>query len=216
VTDRHDAEIALHEAHARLEQRVVERTKDLADANVRFRAIFDQGLFAALLSLDGTVVDVNRSWLEASGFSREELLQHPVWEAAWWRDSPDVQAWIKIGFGEASQGEAFRGETVFTTASGERRMLDLALMPIRDDAGQITLIITTALDSTERHRVERELQRAEMSRASDARFRHLANTAPVLIWMADIDNAGTWFNQRWLDFVGRPLEQELGDGWLEN
>ncbi len=48
------------------------------------------------------------------------------------------------------------------------------------------------------------------------RFRHVADTAPVMIWAADAAQSGCWFNRAWLDFVGRPLDRELGRGWTEN
>src|SRR5258706_4212575 len=61
--------------------------------------------------------------------------------------------------------------------------------------------------------IDLALKRAE---ESDRRFRRLADTAPVMIWASDEDKLATWFNKQWLDFVGRPLEQELGNGWTEN
>jgi PAS domain S-box-containing protein len=48
---------------------------------------------------------------------------------------------------------------------------------------------------------------------TDARFRAIADSAPVLLWMSGTDSSYTFFNKGWLDFTGRPLEQELGDGW---
>ena len=43
----------------------------------------------------------------------------------------------------------------------------------------------------------------------------MANTAPVMIWMSALDKLCTFFNRGWLNFTGRMLEEELGNGWGE-
>jgi len=43
----------------------------------------------------------------------------------------------------------------------------------------------------------------------------MANNAPVMIWMSGRDKLCTFFNRGWLEFTGRKLEQELGNGWAE-
>ena len=50
---------------------------------------------------------------------------------------------------------------------------------------------------------------------SEARFRAMANTAPVMIWLSGPNKLCTFFNKGWLDFTGRKLEQELGNGWTD-
>jgi PAS domain S-box-containing protein len=61
-----------------------------------------------------------------------------------------------------------------------------------------------------------ERKRAEDARrASDEQFRILANTAPVMIWVTDANKLCTFFNKPWLDFTGRAMEQELGNGWTQ-
>jgi PAS domain S-box-containing protein len=61
-----------------------------------------------------------------------------------------------------------------------------------------------------------EYQRsAHLVRESEERFRLVANTAPVMIWMAGTDRLCTYVNQPWLEFTGRPLDAELGNGWVD-
>ena len=61
------------------------------------------------------------------------------------------------------------------------------------------------------------IKQAEVAlRESEQRFRTLADTAPVLIWMADTSKLCTYINKVWTDFTGRALDQVLGSGWTED
>lgn len=53
-------------------------------------------------------------------------------------------------------------------------------------------------------------------KSTESRFQVMADHAPVLIWVSDLTQGCIWFNNPWLEFVGRPLDQDLGDGWVEN
>jgi len=59
---------------------------------------------------------------------------------------------------------------------------------------------------------ERRLNEAAL-RESESRFRTLADGASVMIWLGDPDGGRTWFSRGWLDFTGRDMAEEIGDGW---
>ncbi|MGC2764196.1 MAG: PAS domain S-box protein [Candidatus Acidiferrum sp.] len=98
-------------------------------------------------------------------------------------------------------------ETEELTKRGETIAVSLTISPVRDSAGRIVGALQTVRDITGRKRTEYNL------RESEDRFRLLANTAPAMIWMSGPDKLYTFFNQSWLQFTGRSMEQELGDGW---
>ena len=78
---------------------------------------------------------------------------------------------------------------------------------------QLFLLFTAAPFMVLAVLVEEHQQDEKALRESEKRFRLVANTAPVLIWMAGTDKLCNFFNQEWLKFTGRSLEQELGEGW---
>ena len=153
VTERRRTENALREANIRLEERVHERTAELAQANAKYQAMYDQGLFAGVMTTDGILIDANRSSLEGCGFTREQVIGKPFWETGWWNRRPEVQAWLKAGFAQALQGRPFHGESVYFVADGSERVVDFAFMPIKDGTGAVSFVVPTGLDITERKRV---------------------------------------------------------------
>jgi len=74
-----------------------------------------------------------------------------------------------------------------------------------DEQGRMQRIVGMVADVTERHRADTAI------RESEERFRLVANTAPVMIWMSGLDKKPTYFNQLWRDFTGLS-ETDLQNG----
>jgi PAS domain S-box-containing protein len=85
----------------------------------------------------------------------------------------------------------------------------MAAIPISKDNGDFDGAMAIVSDISSQRLTEQAL------RESEARFRLVANTAPMLIWMSGPDRLCTYFNNSWLTFTGRSMDLELGNGWAE-
>ncbi|MCO6429975.1 MAG: PAS domain S-box protein [Deltaproteobacteria bacterium] len=99
----------------------------------------------------------------------------------------------------------------------ERRRKDGTLInisvsssPFTDPDGKIIGATKIARDITVQKKIDAAL------RESEQRFRMLADSAPVMIWMSDENKGGIYFNHRWLEFTGRTLSEESGEGWIRS
>ena len=105
-----------------------------------------------------------------------------------------VPAGVELRFREPGLFEQYRGYILGTLA--------LVLL-------QTFLIVGLLIQRRNRRRAEHSL------RESEERFRVMADTAPVMVWRSGPDQRCDFFNKPWLEFRGRRLQDEMGEGWTE-
>ncbi|MEQ9238692.1 PAS domain S-box protein [Coleofasciculus sp. E2-BRE-01] len=165
--------------------------------------IFDLSVdMLCIAGFDGYFRRLNPAWEKTLGWSEAELLAQPYLELV----HPDDRA---VTLAEAERlttgNDSIAFENRYRCSDGSYRWLLWNAKALVEEG----LIYCVAHDVTERKQAEAAL------RESEARFRTMADSAPVLLWVAGTDGRCTFFNRPWLEFTGRRLEDELGEGWLE-
>lgn len=173
------------------------------------RTMFDDApVGLAISDLSGKYLAVNIELANLLGYSRGELIRKNIAAVTHPEDVPGTAEQLRlVQIGQASPGSS---ETRYVRKDGEVRWCEVRRSLVSDvQSGDPQYIISQVFDITERKKAEQAL------RETEERFRMIANSAPVFIWMSGTDKLCTYFNQAWLDFTGRRLEQELGNGWSE-
>jgi diguanylate cyclase (GGDEF)-like protein/PAS domain S-box-containing protein len=131
----------------------------ISEASLRFNRILDN-LFAyvALLDTHGVIQEVNRAPLERGGFRREDVIGQYFYDAPWWNYDAQVREQLIEAINAAKQGKTSRYD-VDVKMGNDLVPIDFLIAPVRDDSGRIVGMLPTAVEITERKRLEVELQR---------------------------------------------------------
>jgi PAS domain S-box-containing protein len=127
----------------------------LRESERRFRAIFDHTFqFIGLLQTDGTLLEANQTALDFSGEKLEDIVNRPFWEVRWWTISPETQQQLKNAIATAAMGEFVRYEVDILGAGDAITTIDFSLKPVRDEMGQVVLLIPEGRDISDRKQVK--------------------------------------------------------------
>ncbi|NES21618.1 MAG: PAS domain S-box protein, partial [Symploca sp. SIO3E6] len=156
---------------------------------------------------DNPIIYVNSGFERITGYSAEEVIGK---NCRFLQGRDKQQPTLKKLRSVIAQGR--EGQFILCNYRKDGKLFwnEFSITPVRDETGKLTNYIGIQSDITERITAEQAL------RESEARFRAMADSTSVLMWVSGISGQYTFFNKTWLEFTGHSLEEELGSGWLRN
>lgn len=116
---------------------------------------------------------------------------------------------VKVGYDKDNMGALKYFESSVLRKGEDDIWIRASISPIElegnEHATAYTLMNNPKLD-----------QMKGLLKESETRFASLADATPVMIWMTNSDNLTFYFNKSWLDFTGRPMQDQLGTGWFKS
>jgi PAS domain S-box-containing protein len=147
--------------------------KELRENQELLRAAFTQTYsFLAILSTDGTVVEANRAALEGTGYPRDEVVGHKLWEI-WWHSLPEEQTIAQTSVATAAKGLAVREECQYALRDGSIRYADRTLNPVQNERGEVIMIVASGLDITEHRQLRSMLEERVQDRTRELQAKNL-------------------------------------------
>ncbi|HLP67533.1 MAG TPA: PAS domain S-box protein [Rhizobium sp.] len=154
----------------------------------------------------GHVLEVGPRWTELTGLTVQESLGSGWAKAVHPEDAATVtREWQR----SITSGEPFDLEYRLVTKTGERRWFRARAATKRDDEGNVLRWYGILEDVDERRRATDAL------RESEARFRAIADDAPVVIWVAGSDEGTSFLSRLWRETTGQSEKEAEGFGWLD-
>ncbi len=155
----------------------------------------------------GGIEWVNAGFTRITGYTLDEVKGRRPGDVLQGPESDRARAAAMID--RARKGERAQAVLVNYTKSGRRYIAEIEVAPLLGAAGDVVGFMAVESDVTQRWEAEQRL------RESEERFRSLADSAPMLVWTTTPETGCDYVNRPWVEFVGRPLEQELGEGWAQ-
>ena len=155
--ERKRAEAGIRELNSALEQRVAEATRGLRESEERFSKAFRASpVFLSIARLsDGKFVEVNEAFLQSSGYTREEVVEHTSAELGLWTDLAQRSKFMR----EVQRcGFIRQQEIVLRSKDGRLHTLLLSAELINIESEDH--ILAVSLDITARKRAEEEMRHA--------------------------------------------------------
>lgn len=184
--------------------------REMRVSETRFRTMIEQSpLSTQIFSSDGYLIQANRAWEDLWLLDRGRLAGYNILRDSMLKET-GLMPYVERAFaGEMVMIPQMLYDPPSYGRSGRARWVSAAIYPVLDDTSSVREVVLMLEDVSGRREAEVAL------RESEERFRTMADSAPVLIWVADTDGLCSYVNRAWLDFTGRTQQQEPSGGWLE-
>jgi two-component system sensor histidine kinase/response regulator len=163
----------------------------------------------AAFILDENLVIKNANKLAESiiGYSVEKLAGKNIIEFVSEEETNQFKNILQKSFGTPISNTA---EMIIRTPDSSNISVMSMFRCFKDHDTQDKFCVLAIIDFTPQKMKEKII------RDSEERFKNMANTAPVMIWIADVEGLFSFVNKVWLDYSGRELGNQLGINWLNN
>lgn len=184
------------------------RQVEREEAEKKYRDLYDYApdMFLSIQARTAIIIDCNQTLLDVTGYSKEELISHPVFELY----HPDCADLVRAAFQKfMSAKELHCVELQMRRKDGSTIDVSLNALAVCDANGNILYSRSILRDITERKQMEIEL------RDSEERFRQLFEKAPIGIAMANQNKKIFSANPAFLKMFGYSQEELRGMSYVE-
>jgi PAS domain S-box-containing protein len=178
----------------------------LQASETKFRSTFENAAIGmGITTVTGQFIEVNAAFCHMFGYSEEELRQRDVASITYADDLPrNLELLQRLLAGEIP---GFVIEKRYIKKDGSTLWAQTSASMIRDSDGNPVSLIGLAEDITERKRAQEAIQESE------ERFRTMADSAPVAIFVTDTEPKNIYVNKGWLEYTGLSPEIALTTDW---
>ena len=173
----------------------------------RFRTLIEKSTDAVqIVSPDGKILYTSESITNVLGYTVEEMQDKTVLPFL----HPDDHAYFMEEFGKLLSGKQKQIQLQYRVKHKDKSWAWLDVIGVNHlDTPNINALVGTFRNITE------EKKQQEALKESEARFRGMSDTVPVMIWITEPSGKCTYLNKQWYDYTGQTVAESLGFGWLK-
>jgi len=168
----------------------------------RYQAIFNSSFqFTGLLKPDGTVLEANETLIKFARTDTDQVIGKKLWDTPAWPDNQAAQERLKESVKKVSHGQFDRFNVTTYSLDGEEIIIDFSMKPVRDDYGNVVLLIPEGRNVTSHIKAKSDLE------SSEARWKYALEGSGDGVWDWRLDTNEIYFSPNWKRMLGYEPEE---------